>query len=139
MYNWYWVVIAMFVIGMALFVCGLIARKNDDWEIRGTARIVAGVVILFMTFICFIASFFGRLDAKAEVEEHKHRYEFVMQTIENAEKYKFANVEITQTILEYNEWLNKAQARKATCGRWTVYYDLPVEELHYIGIEDTEK
>lgn len=139
MFNWYWIVIGISVIGMALLVFGIYARMKDDWEIDGTARIALGAVLLCVAAFSGLLCFSARLDAKRNVEMYRLKSEYVMQVIDNSDKYQFANVEITQTILEYNEWLNEAQAAKAAMGKWSAYYDLPVEELQYIGIKEDKK
>lgn len=134
MNNWWYVVIGAAVICIAAIVLAIIWRHFDDWSegplYLGAVAILAGIFTVIIFLVCIICP----VGVRAEYEQYKNKREYVMQVIDTMDSYQYANFGITETILDYNKWLEHAKACKIAYGNWSFYKDIPLEELDYIGV-----
>lgn len=138
MFIWYWIAIGCAVAAVGFAIWGICWEHSmKHWD--GFWQAVASGCLGGIAVVLAIASLCARISAKITFNELKANYEHITQAIENADDREYANAGVIGTIVEYNNILDHINTKKATMGIWSVYYDLPVEELHYIGIEDTEK
>ena len=136
MNNWWIVVIFLGVIITGLVIWAVLWSKKDYWSsgplVLGVISAFMGVVFVVITALSIILPIYN----EKQFNKYKQKYEYVMSVIDNMNDYQYANLGITQTILEYNEWLDNAKAAKETYGNWSYYKDIPLEELDYIGLKN---
>ena len=133
---WWFIIVGLAVLGGVGLTFGMMWEKKDfwrdGWEIIQIISIVLIVVMVALTVVSIVLP----IRNKREFNEYKLKYEYVMNVVENMEPVEYANMGVTSTVLEYNSWLNHARASKETYGRWSFYYNLPLEELEYIGVKE---
>ena len=143
MNNWVYVLIALVVLELLTIPLCIWANHKqeytpvcieDTWQfiLSIIIWVVGGLALLFTTLALII----GVPSAKEEYHKYKNKYDYVMQVIEN--RSDLENFGITETILEYNEWLESAKARKEVYGNWSFYRDIDLESMKYLGVEKRE-
>ena len=135
MCNWWYVLIGVGVLFITAVVLAIVWWNSvnvsyDASEGMGIAAIFLGCVILVLGIVCIACS----TTAKSKYYKQKERYKYVMQVVDKMNDYQYANFGITETILDYNQWLESAKAKKQAFGNWSFYCNIPVEELNYIGL-----
>ncbi len=98
-------------------------------------NVVAFVMIILsaITFAGFGATEIIKNYTKAEVEDYK----IFQQTIETLNKNENNNIdiEITQQINYYNQWLKDAKENKSKKGIWSKYYFENLNSLNFIELK----
>ena len=140
MNNWVYVLIALIVLLLLTIPLCIWANResnkcneflDETWQFILSIIIwVAGGLALFFTSLSLTI---GVSTAKVEYQKYKNKYDYVMQVIDN--RSDLENFGITETILEYNEWLESAKARKEVYGNWSFYRDIDLESMKYLGVE----
>ena len=128
MNNWIIVAIVLLVMMIAFLIFNAVYGRG----------VVPAVTLGISDVFLMIAIAVNMTCAKRSYEKQKIRYEYVMQVIENMDNYDYANAGITQTVLEYNEWLTDAKANKTSFGRWSFYTGIPIEDLEFIGVKNSK-
>lgn len=142
MFGLWWIFIGLIVIGVVTLVTNAIINtvwnhKNnhrglypDEWEwgwgIFGGFVISALLILLpfcLLTPKC----------AHREVVKYSYDYEMVQEVILNGKDLE--NIRITETILNYNNWLSEAKADKETWRNWSKYYKEDLDSLKPIVIK----
>lgn len=130
MCNWWFVIIGLGIIFIASVVTAIILSATYNENFIPILSAIFSAIFITLSAPMLINK---RIDANKEYIRYKELYEYVMNVVDTMDGYNYANLGITQRILDYNEWLENAKASKETLGNWSIYYDIPVEELEYIG------
>lgn len=132
MYGVWYLVIGfgvLLVLGIVLLIINYNYLDNDCGVCFGfgTALTLIGAIgFLF----CFISVFIIPLQSKQEYLEFQIQKEQVELVIESGNDY--ANLAISQTIIELNTWLAEAKANKQTYGCFSNYYYIDLDNIEPI-------
>lgn len=140
MCYWWYVEIALSVLATILIIVGCIVKKSSRCDSYGDyfggspAPLDIGLVLLVIAVMCTVI--FGSifLIHKGRAYSYKEKYDYVMQVVETMSDNQFANLGITNTILDYNSWLAQAKASKSAYGNWSFYKNIDLESMHYLGV-----
>lgn len=141
MFGLWWIFIGLIVVGVIVLMINIIVntiinRKKgwssvypNEWEWGWATLIICGIVSLCIFLPLCI---FEPKKAHEKVIKYKYDYEMVQEVVLNGKDLE--NIKITETILNYNNWLSKAKADKETWGNWSVYYKEDLDSLKPIVI-----
>lgn len=114
----------------------LCSKKDTIWEKLDKAENPCGIITTIMGAIVLIALLMllaKGIKTKAEIIEFEHQKEMIEQTVENGTDLE--NIAITQTIIEYNQWLAEAKASKEIYGIFSFYYGTDIDNMQPITIK----
>ena len=128
------------LIGLAIMIISLVLafvfRHLDDkyysvcWYGLMVTCWILHAVIGIATFIILLCAIFNPMCAKNEYNKFQAQKVIIEQTIENGTDLE--NISISQTIIEYNNWIASAKASKKTYGIFSSYYYLDLDKLQPI-------
>lgn len=138
--NWWILTIVVGAIALAILITKItldIIYYNTDKidkfycdKEEGLTAFTIIIIIISLGLLIFAITF--TYSAKREFYEYEQQYTYIQDVVENTKEIPFANVEITEKILKYNEWLASARASQKTLGKWSKYYGIELEKLNYV-------
>lgn len=114
----------------------LCSKKDTIWGKLDKAENPCGTITAIMGAIVLVALLLliaKGIKTKSEIIEFGHQKEMIEQTVENGTDLE--NIAITQTIIEYNQWLAKAKTNKEIYGIFSFYYGTDVDNMQPIMIK----
>ena len=114
----------------------LCSKKDTIWEKLDKTESPCGIittVIGAMVLVTLLVLITKGTKTKAEIIEFEHQREMIEQTVENGTDLE--NIAITQTIIEYNQWLAKAKTNKEIYGIFSFYHGTDVDNMQPITIK----
>lgn len=108
--------------------------KSDACHNLFYVFLAIGIIALATSLIILLVVGALGLKYKVEFARYNEKYNYVMQVVDTMSDNQFANLGITNTILDYNSWLEKAKASKSTYGNWSLYKNIDLESMHYLGV-----
>ena len=140
MYGLWWIFIGIISCGALVLIINIIVDTVEygfdpvDWDWGWTSFIVSAIVDLGIVLpLCILLP----IQAHKEVIKYTYDYEMVQEVVLNGKDLE--NIKITETILNYNNWLSEAKADKETWDSWSVYYKEDLDSLKPIVVSRNNK
>lgn len=111
-------------------------KKDTIWKKIDKAERPCRIITTIMGIIVLdslLTILIGGFATKSNIIEFEHQKEMIEQTVENGTDLE--NIAITQTIIEYNQWLAEAKASKEIYGIFSLYYGTDVDNMQPITIK----
>lgn len=130
MFGYWWIFIGVIIAGIVVvLICAASRADYNKYLLAGCIFwFCVGIALLGFLPLCILLP----KRAHKEVAKYKYDYEMVQEVILNGTDLE--NIKITETVLDYNNWLSEAKADKETWGNWSVYYKEDLDSLNPIVI-----
>lgn len=116
----------------ALFIVMLILGLRYDIDALWISGLFCSILFGLCAIILGSVSLGNDINAKREQQEWQEKRIMIELVVENGGEYD--NVGISNTIIEYNNWLAEVKVSKDRYGIFSSYYAIDISDMEYLTL-----